>query len=637
MAITKSAEKKTTGKKAAASAESQTAVEGLAQEILVTLLHRALVRLGEPSRISEILREVGDESITPGLARHIMEAHPRRFAAVDRRWDITERYLDKQAPVSRTLQEIVTLYGAAMPLDETCAELATIYGRAREYFDDTATRLLRDPRYFPLDNGAFHGLRSWLLDTSAERDDDVLFYNYLSREALEPFKAATKLDWVSDPLQAAREFIVMGDGQPVDNRLLQWYAWKGLKDDFDPITLYQMIHAESLEFTALPDHRWIIGDSVDAARAYWQSIAGQLSEFVEEAPSAEPAVEQPAKPLEITDNDYAELRTYVAGREDEFVTVPDLLSNVLEVGPGSRTFDADLQTLSAFLKEHSDDFVWVGTDRFRAPGTTPPYLGQLPESLTFPELPRFETADGEILDQMLADAAFDDALIEEMLDSVAQDVNDQEDQARTRWPEGVSATASSIRLVLKAHHKEIGTFPLAQIPRGFLPAEPNIVELTVNDAAGEGHSVFVDYNVQLIYGLFEFYADITAECGAVFRLEKTDNPAVYNFKYGNETDNGVFVSPHRYDELTDYRNEVENGPVSTYDIVRKILDHYRKGCSFLTLLTEVNLVRRTSRRLLASVLSGYTAFHERANRWTFDPKKEPEGFDRRKAGYIIKK
>ena len=48
--------------------------------------------------------------------------------------------------------------------------------------------------------------------------------------------------------------------------------------------------------------------------------------------------------------------------------------------------------------------------------------------------------------------------------------------------------------------------------------------------------------------------------------------------------------------------------MSTYDIVRRILDHYRKGVSFLTLLTEVNLVRRTPRRLVASILSGYHAF-----------------------------
>ena len=66
-------------------------------ELLTTLLHRALVRLGEPARIGDVARETGEEAVTPALARHIMETHPRRFVAVDRRWDITSRYLDKTA------------------------------------------------------------------------------------------------------------------------------------------------------------------------------------------------------------------------------------------------------------------------------------------------------------------------------------------------------------------------------------------------------------------------------------------------------------------------------------------------------------------------------------------------------------
>ena len=153
-----------------------------------------------------------------------------------------------------------------------------------------------------------------------------------------------------------------------------------------------------------------------------------------------------------------------------------------------------------------------------------------------------------------------------------------------------------------------------------------------------GYPIYVDYDVQLVYGLFDVYGEVTAESGAVVYLEKTDKPDEYRFTDENETDPGVFVSPARLEELVEFRGEVESGgAISTYDIVRRILDHYRKGCSFLTLLTEVNLVRRTPRRLLASVLSGYAAFHPRANRWTFDPKKEPEGFDKSKTGYIIKR
>ena len=133
-------------------------------------------------------------------------------------------------------------------------------------------------------------------------------------------------------------------------------------------------------------------------------------------------------------------------------------------------------------------------------------------------------------------------------------------------------------------------------------------------------------------------ASIAAESGGVVYLEKTGTPDEYKFTDENETDANVFVSPARMEELLDFRNEVEGGaPISTYDIARRILTNYGKGLSFLSLLTEVNLVRRTPRRLLASVLSGYSAFHRGANKWRFDAKKEPEGFDASKTELIVKK
>lgn len=630
---TKTTEKKSSAKKTA----TVDPMPALADEILVTLLHRALVRLGEPVRVTEVVRELDEESVSVGLARQALEAHGRRFVAVDRRWDLAQRYFDKQRPVARTLEELVGLYGAPMPTAEVPGELAQIYGRVREAFIEVSPRLLRGPRFFPVKNGLAYGLRSWLLNTEATPEADLLFYNYLQPEALAPLqKMAAGLDWTGDPAGAARQVLGATGALTVDNRLLQYLAFKALGEDFDAVGLYDAL-TTSGTLLGLADHRWLATDTLEAVRAQWRAQAELVGDSAVEEPVAEVAavaVEAPAKPLEVTEDDLAELRRYFEDRED-IATAPQLLTDVLEVRAGSRTFAEDTQTLTAFLRARPDEFLWVGAERFRAPDTLPPYIGQLPESLTFPTLPRFETADGEILDQMLDDGAFEEGLADEILDPGAQDVNDQESDSVTRWPEGASADAARLRLVLKSHHKEIGTFPLAQVPFGFFPTEPNIVELTLRDAAGNGYPLYVDYDVQLVYGLFDVYEGIAAESGAVFHLEKTDKPDEYTFVLDNDNDPGVFVSPSRMEELSDYRSEVEGGsPVSTYDILRRILDHYRKGCSFLTLLTEVNLVRRTPRRLIASILSGYAAFHPRAKRWTFDAKKEPEGFDRSKTPFI---
>ncbi len=646
MATPKTADKKPSTKKATTAAPTVQAAppqagdpqDVLATDVLVTLLHRALVRLGEPARASEIARELEEEAVSPALVRHVLETHPRRFVAVDRRWDINQRYLDKLRPTERTLEELVALYGAPMPIEEVAGELSQIYGRVREHFTTLAPRLLRGAHFFPTAGGQAYGLRAWLLNVDSETQDDLLFYNYLSEDALAPYQAAAKgLDWDSDPIGAARALLAVGNGLPVDNRILQYFAYSAQDEDFDGVALYAALAADD-GFLALPDHRWMLTSSLDALRARWQTQAQQAADLATDEPVAEAALDAPAPPLDITPDDLEEIRRTFQGREDA-LQAADILTGVLEVRAGSRSFAADLQTLTDFLRARPKEFVWVGGTRFRAPGTLPPYIGQVPDSLTFPVLPRFETADGEILDQMLADAAYEEALQEEIADPVAQDVNDQEPADKTRWPEGVSADAPSLRLVLKAHHKEIGTFPLAQVPPGFLPTGPSIVELTLRDAENNAYPVYADYDVQLMYGLFDVYEGIAADSGAVFHLEKTERPDEFRFVSQNETDAAVFVSPGRMEELADSRTEVEGGsPISTYDLLRAILDHHgKKGCSFLTLLTELNLVRRTPRRLVASILSSYSAFHLRSNRWTFDAKKEPEGFDKRKTGYILRR
>ena len=641
MATPRTSEKKATAKKPAANAAADPA-EALAAETLLTLLHRGLVRLGEPARISEVARETGEETVTPALARHIMATHPRRFVAVDRRWDITSRYLDKTRPLERILEELIAVYGAPLPTSEAAGELGQVTGRVRESFDDVAPRLLRGAPFFPVAGGLAYGLRSWLLDLTSEREDDLLFYNYLSADKLAPYtKTAKGLDWAGNPSGAARAIITVGGDVPVDNRVVQYFAWQALGGDFDGAALYDAMATDRETFFALPDHRWLLTETIPALRLLWQTQAAQAAEMVIEEPVAVAVSteETPAKPLEVTSEDAEEITHFFDGLED-IVRVPDLLTQVFDIRSGSRTFADDTQTLSEYLRGKPGKFVWVGADRFRAPGTLPPYIGQIPESLTFPTLPRFETADGEILDQLLADEGFEEALQQEILDPVAQDVNDQEAVSRTLWPEGAGADASRLRMVLKMHHKEIGTFPLAQIPVGFFPTEPNIVELTLRDASGKASPIYIDYDVQLAYGLFDVYSEIAAESGAVVYLEKTDKSDEYKFVVENETDPGVFVSPARMEELLDFRTEVESGSaISTYDIVRRILEHYgsKKGCSFLALLTEVNVVRRTPRRLLASVLSSYTAFHPRAGRWTFDSKKEPEGFDKSKTEFILKR
>ena len=57
-----------------------------------------------------------------------------------------------------------------------------------------------------------------------------------------------------------------------------------------------------------------------------------------------------------------------------------------------------------------------------------------------------------------------------------------------------------------------------------------------------------------------------------------------------------------------------------------------------TILAEVNVVRRSSRRLVASLLSSYQCFYQRSGSpvWHYDAKKLDQGFDKTKKKFVKK-
>ena len=98
----------------------------------------------------------------------------------------------------------------------------------------------------------------------------------------------------------------------------------------------------------------------------------------------------------------------------------------------------------------------------------------------------------------------------------------------------------------------------------------------------------------------------------------------------------MFISRNRVNELLTLQERVETEDLPTYDIIREIMEHYRKGIEFLTLLTEVNIARRVTRRMVASILSEYHCYFQRGGAWVYDAKKLQQGFDKSKRKYLVK-
>jgi hypothetical protein len=274
--------------------------------------------------------------------------------------------------------------------------------------------------------------------------------------------------------------------------------------------------------------------------------------------------------------------------------------------------------------------LWLGGTRFVNPQNLPPYLFQVPESLCFPEV-QFYTEEGEPLEIDLEDEGLSGTLRSDIQDPVAQDVGDEEGEF-TIFP-----VPESVQCVVKARHKEIGTFPLCQIPAGFFLSEPNFQQVTfIDETTGERYTdVYVNQNARLIYGLLDWYATRDAVSGLVFTLTRTEDPFVFKVRWEDTLDQRVHISRARYEELLDMSTRMAQ-TYSTFDIICEILGTHRGGMELLSILSEVNVIRRTKRRRVASVLSAFQAFYLRGGLWHLDEKKRDAGIDRAKRKHIKK-
>jgi hypothetical protein len=241
-----------------------------------------------------------------------------------------------------------------------------------------------------------------------------------------------------------------------------------------------------------------------------------------------------------------------------------------------------------------------------------------------------EQEDGDPVDAELVEDGLSSSLRKLVLHPLATDVLDEEPvPAPKTMPE-------TLRLVLKPIHRELGTFPLSQFPTGWFDTEPEIQELIFIAPNGQELQVWLNLKLRLIFNLLDWWLDQPVESGAVFSLAKTNKPNVFEFAWLDQTDPIVYISNQRMEELRELASR--SADMTTYDVTREVIAHWSKGVDFLTLLWEVNVVRRTSRGLLASLLSSYNCFFQRSGSpvWHYDHRKVEAGFDKAKKKFIKK-
>jgi len=580
----------------------------------------SIADLGTSVRLADLAEQLDNPELNANITRVLLMTNSDKFVYADRRWTTAARNFSSNKPINEAIKEIIGFFEGPLSVHQLATQCAVIFGRPVEYYDEIIERVAKSsPDAFVTSSGMI-GLREWLYAASDETEENAIYFNNMKRSEIEKWESvANEIDW-NQP-SAPVEFLKKAK-KPVSMRVIGFFAWRTLNPPdlyssgyYNPVEVFEAIQ-NSEDFYYGPDGLWY----PESQAKKWFKQAIELAE--ELAPTVE--VEE-AAPLTVTHEELEQLVDRILSTEDA-TTVTSLLADVYEVLSDSKNFAEDKGTVVNALKQ-DERVLWVGGDRFRESETLPPYVHTVPEVLEFP--PPFDTE--EEIDIELVDEGFSASLRKEISLPLAQDVLDEE---IILTPTG--AKESEVRGVLMSQHHEIGTFPLSQIPHAFFPVDPLLVELELRDPDGRKLNVWVNYETRLIYGFFEWFIEKEAESGAVFTLKRTVEPTVYKFEWLTDTDPLLSITPNRMEELRNL--QARSAEMSVFEIVSDVMERYSKGTDFLSILAEVNVVRRTPRRMVASILSGYHCFFQRTGSpiWLYDAKKLDQGFDKTKRKYIKK-
>ena len=585
------------------------------------LILRELTDMESAMKLGELAERLSGFGLSLSAVRLLLASNPERFTYHDRRWIPSARLEGQGRPLNEAVRLIVDRFGGPIALELVEQEIVRLHP---DLVDTVADRLVRsiqgDPSLILTDDGAV-ALAKWAFLSTDESIERALALNGLTREEVdEASKKLSGIDWrskgaVEKALQAAA---------PIKAKVLAAAAWMKLNpQDPKAVLLYdgrkmfgQMISVDGFVYgsdgTIYPE----------AETKKWISAAVKLADRL--APTVE--VED-AAPIDVKGADVKTMAKKIAGAA-ETVTATQLLEEQYEITAANKTFPDDLANVVDALKADKNVW-WVGKDRFRKPESAPDFIYTVPEPFQFVKSSA-TNEEGDPVDIELTDEGLSSSLRKLLQHPLATDVLDEDILPAPK------TMPDKLRLVLKSIHRELGTFAMAQIPTGWFDTEPAIQELIFIDQNGRELQVWVNQEARLLYNLVDWWYEQPVESGAVFTLTQTAKPNVYEFAWEEQTDPVVYISSQRMEELRQIQAESEGA--STLDILIEVMGHWPKGADFLTLLAEVNVVRRTTRRLLASLLSSYQCFYQRSGSpvWHFDNKKVDLGFDKTKKKFIKK-
>ena len=603
--------------------ESGPAVHFLNDTIADFLLNR-----GHAAKIGEIVSQVGKRiGASAKLIRQAM-GNDALFVGEERRWNLSLR-TQFHRPVEGALQQTLRSFGKPMTVIAFSNEMAVLNARSAEYFHTMLPTFLtaRPQTFFPTPDGRW-GLREWLLDINALDEEELLLRNFFDTIAeLQPVLEAirqVKLTASMSNADAALALLKALD-RPLTTKLVSFAIWRVQREKLDPLALYLELLGDA-RLHLLSGGEWLPTEQVTS---FMQSLQ-QLSALADVALEEEEVWEGPYL---VSDEDLSEIFDFLVehGRPQK---LSDIIEAVFEYGQASPRYAQVFEGLSTALQSDAR-LQLVGQQTWSLPALVPQEVLQVPESL-LPEVMDPSLLSDPETDAELEDDGLDNALGLWVHDPRYEDFGGEHEVELSDESMG-GALLDETRIPLLYNHRRMGTLKLRQADMSFFPTDTPLACLSVE---AEGHAPFqiwVNNDELLIHGLADWYEARQVPVGAMLTFRRGREADDYILTWDDTVDELIALTDDRVADLLDLREQAEESQWSVYEIMSKVLAGRPEGAHFLTIWAEVNVARRTPKRVVASNLSSYHCFSlvTGTERWKYDERKAEQGRKKTKKKYVM--
>lgn len=598
----------------------------------------SLLSAGRPMRGGDLAQRAENFVLPRQSLREALKNSPS-VVFEGREWDVVWRAKRRglareersRQPVEAMIRELLLAVGKPLPLAVIAREVSLMRNQYDPNMKTTVANVLKSAR-FVLEVAPDVWLhQDFVLSTGAPNEALLIRENNLQNDA--DFQGLIEFAEISatDAAGIARELMEFTGG-PLSQKVIGFFVHRANPASFSTQSVAAALNNRKQfqpllgGFVALQEQLAGLRAQVEDFLAQWsgpQLSRAEIQALLKQRVALSQVVAPQAAELE-------ELKKLARG-DGTPLDLASVVLDVLDMEADDPKLVATLQGLNDALRR-DPDWMPAGIGHFLLRENIPSHVGQIPDGLRPVTLDVLDPETKEPFDFEMSDEGLEGdaaAFVH------APQWEDVAEEFEARFERG--ETPKNTRIVVLNHHLRAATLKLRRMDEELFDLSSGLARLTFKTGNNDPLlTAWASRESGLIYGLGDWNEENLPPSGGTLKIERAGAEFLLSV---DVPDAATYLTERRVEELETLRESARY--LSLYEILRRVLGAHAAGMEIAAIWAEVNVVRRTSKRLMASVLSGYHGFHfkQRGQNqilWFYDAARAEGGFKRNKRKFVRK-